>query len=46
MAAGRPTYRDPATGYIVMTAGQLAARGICCGSGCRHCPWVGSEASA
>ena len=36
---GSPTYRDPATGYEVMTAVALEARGECCGSGCRHCPY-------
>ena len=36
---GSPTYRDPATGYEVMTAAALEARGECCGSGCRHCPY-------
>lgn len=38
-AAGRPTYADPATGYAVFTADFLKARGACCGSGCRHCPY-------
>lgn len=40
LAAGDPTYVDPATGFQVMTADALVARGTCCGSGCRHCPWV------
>lgn len=39
VAAGEPTYVDPATGYLVMTEATLAARGTCCGSGCRHCPY-------
>ena len=39
MARGDTTYRDPATGYDVMTAATLAARGECCASGCRHCPY-------
>ncbi len=34
-----PTYADPDTGYSVFTAAALAARGECCGSGCRHCPY-------
>jgi Family of unknown function (DUF5522) len=38
--AGEPTYRDPSTGLAVMTATALAARGECCNSGCRHCPYV------
>ncbi len=33
------TYIDPLTGYGVFTADALKARGYCCGSGCRHCPW-------
>jgi hypothetical protein len=24
----------------VLTAAELAARGTCCDSGCRHCPYV------
>lgn len=39
LATGEPTYVDPASGYQVLTADTLAARGTCCGSGCRHCPW-------
>ncbi|HYI61722.1 MAG TPA: DUF5522 domain-containing protein [Acidimicrobiales bacterium] len=39
LATGEPAYVDPATGYQVLTADTLAARGECCGSGCRHCPW-------
>ena len=38
-AAGDPGYLDPATGLFVLTADELAARGECCGSGCRHCPY-------
>ena len=37
---GRDCYRDPATGYAVMTAAALLARGACCGLLCRHCPYV------
>ena len=40
MAAGEPSYRDPITGYRVLTARTLADRGTCCGLGCRHCPYV------
>jgi len=40
LAAGAAGYRDPATGLFVHTAAALAARGWCCGSGCRHCPYV------
>lgn len=40
--AGEPTYRDPATGYTVMTGAILAARETCCDNGCRHCPYLGA----
>jgi Family of unknown function (DUF5522) len=33
-------YLDPRTGLFVLTAGYLAARGTCCGRGCRHCPYL------
>ena len=39
-AAGEPGYADPATGLFVFTAAHHLARGTCCGSGCRHCPYV------
>jgi hypothetical protein len=42
VAEGRPTYRDPATGWQVFTAAYLADRGTCCDTGCRHCPYVGA----
>ncbi len=29
--------------YIVFTAAYLLKRGTCCGSGCRHCPYRGTE---
>lgn len=32
------TYKDPKTGYIVMTVSVLLSR-RCCGNGCRHCPY-------
>lgn len=38
--AGDETYADPATGLVVLTAAALLARGTCCASGCRHCPYV------
>lgn len=38
--AGEPGYLDPATGLFVLTAAELAARGTCCDSGCRHCPYL------
>lgn len=40
LAAGRPTYADPATGFHVFTSEYLVGRGSCCDSGCRHCPYV------
>lgn len=39
LAAGTSGYRDPDSGYFVMTAAYLAERGSCCGNGCRHCPY-------
>ena len=42
---GDPTYVDPATGYDVLTADFLRNRGRCCGSGCRHCPYLRKSAS-
>ncbi len=38
-AAGQKTYMDPVTGYTVFTAVAHTARGKCCGSKCRHCPF-------
>jgi hypothetical protein len=40
VAQRRPTYPDPVSGLSVFTAAFLAARGWCCESGCRHCPYV------
>jgi hypothetical protein len=37
---GDPTYRDPRTGFVVLTVAAHLARGECCHNGCRHCPWV------
>lgn len=37
--AGEPGYLDPDSGLFVLTAITLAARGRCCGEGCRHCPY-------
>ncbi len=37
--AGEPGYFDPDSGLFVLTAITLAARGRCCGEGCRHCPY-------
>ena len=38
-ARGDQSYTDPETGYQVFTELAHCARGRCCGSGCRHCPW-------
>jgi hypothetical protein len=40
LAGGEPTYVDPATGYSVFTARFLWERGVCCETGCRHCPYL------
>lgn len=40
VADGKDTYVDPETGYEVFTSAYLLRRGICCGSGCRHCPFA------
>lgn len=45
MGAGAVTYRDPISGYRVLTAATLADRGTCCGLGCRHCPYVPDPAT-
>jgi hypothetical protein len=37
---GTPTYADPVSGFSVFTADFLAARGSCCESSCRHCPFI------
>ncbi|GJQ09531.1 hypothetical protein GpartN1_g1322.t1 [Galdieria partita] len=37
--ADNPTYVDPKTGYMVLTAKYLASKGSCCGNRCRHCPF-------
>ena len=39
---GDATYRDPASGLLVLTARYLADRGMCCRGGCRHCPYLPS----
>ncbi|HEX3333773.1 MAG TPA: DUF5522 domain-containing protein [Acidimicrobiales bacterium] len=37
---GADMYVDPVSGLAVLTATYLTRRGTCCGSGCRHCPYV------
>ncbi len=39
MRDGEDGYADPETGLFVFTAAYLAARGTCCDSDCRHCPY-------
>jgi hypothetical protein len=39
--AGEPMYRDPSSGLMVLTVATHLARGSCCESGCRHCPFLG-----
>ncbi|HUZ39916.1 MAG TPA: DUF5522 domain-containing protein [Acidimicrobiales bacterium] len=41
--AGEPMYRDPSSSLMVLTAATHLARAVCCGSGCRHCPYVEAE---
>jgi hypothetical protein len=33
------SYIDPQTGYLVFTELYHLARGFCCRSNCRHCPY-------
>ena len=40
LRVGADTYVDPGSGLTVLTAGYLAGRGHCCGSDCRHCPYL------
>ncbi|HUP50599.1 MAG TPA: DUF5522 domain-containing protein [Thermoanaerobaculia bacterium] len=37
LVEGEDFYREGP--YIVFTEKYLRARGSCCESGCRHCPW-------
>lgn len=37
---GASRYVDPATHLFVFTASYLGARGACCRSDCRHCPYI------
>lgn len=39
MRDGEDGYIDPVTGLFVFTAAYLTARGTCCDSNCRHCPY-------
>lgn len=44
-ARGAQSYIDPRTGYLVFTRRKHEARGYCCKSGCRHCPYGFTDAS-
>jgi hypothetical protein len=39
LADGKDWYFDPDTRLLVLTEISLLARGHCCNSGCRHCPY-------
>jgi len=39
VARGEESYVDPETGLLVFTELYHRARGTCCGSACRHCPY-------
>ena len=39
MLKNLPTYKDPWTGYEVLTRASLLSKGKCCGNACRHCPY-------
>lgn len=39
VAKGAATYKDPKSGLTVFTRQAHIARGVCCGSRCRHCPF-------
>jgi diphthamide synthase (EF-2-diphthine--ammonia ligase) len=45
-AVGSHTYADPVTRYTVFTELAHLARGKCCGSGCRHCPYAHENVKA
>ena len=36
---GLETYKDPISGYQVLTSETLLKKGKCCGNSCRHCPF-------
>jgi ATP-binding cassette subfamily B (MDR/TAP) protein 1 len=38
-ANGFDTYKDPISGYQVLTSEALLKKGKCCGNSCRHCPF-------
>ena len=39
VSAGLTEYKDPKTGFSVMTEPFLKAKGFCCKNDCRHCPY-------
>lgn len=38
-ADGKRYYTDPRSGFMVFTKLEHLARGRCCRTGCRHCPY-------
>ena len=40
VSLGLPSYRDPASGLMVLCVTTHLVRGTCCDSGCRHCPFI------
>jgi hypothetical protein len=40
------SYKDPLTGFTVLTAFFLKSRGFCCGGNCRHCPYTKEQRAA
>lgn len=45
-ARGDAGYVDPGSGLMVLTSAYLRRKGYCCGSGCRHCPYLPAEQAA
>jgi hypothetical protein len=43
ISQGLDEYKDPKTGFQVLTAQFHANRGFCCDQLCRHCPYLSSE---
>ncbi|MEE8603510.1 DUF5522 domain-containing protein [Euzebya tangerina] len=41
---GLDGYLDPSTGLFCFTAVYHWDKGSCCELGCRHCPWLDSDA--
>ena len=39
VSEGLTEYKDPKTGFSVMTEPFLKTKGFCCKNECRHCPY-------